>query len=100
MPARAHERRPCHRLDLCRVVGVGDGLVRGDVMRRDHLAQLVFVAGREQMLGCCEMARPPVVPRERLVRDVADEILEESVLPVLGRPRVGLNAEHLLAHER
>ena len=29
-----------------------------------------------------------------------DEILEKAVLPVLGGPRICLNAEHLLAHER
>ena len=38
--------------------------------------------------------------RERLVGDVPDEILEESVLAVLGRARIGLDAEHLLADER
>ena len=45
------------------------------------------------------MACPPFAARERLVRDVPDEVLEETVLAVLGRARVGLEREHLLADE-
>ena len=45
-------------------------------------------------------AASSVVPRERLVRDSPDEVLEEAVLAVLGRARVGLEREHLLPHER
>jgi hypothetical protein len=37
--------------------------------------------------------------RQRLVGDVADEVLQEAVLAVLGRPRIGLHPEHLLAHQ-
>ena len=37
---------------------------------------------------------------ERLVGDVADEVLQEAVLAALRRARIGLDAEHLLAHER
>ena len=37
--------------------------------------------------------------RERLVGDVAHEVLEEAVLAVLGRAGVGLHAEHLLPRE-
>jgi hypothetical protein len=36
---------------------------------------------------------------ERLVGDVADQVLEEPVLPALGRARVGLHAQHLLTHQ-
>ena len=45
------------------------------------------------------MPRPPLPLRERLVGDVPDEVLEEAVLAVLGRARIGLDAEHLLADE-
>ena len=71
-------------------------------MRGDHLDHLVLVAGerRAQVLGRGEVPRPALALRERLVGDVADEVLEEAVLAVLGRARVGLDAEHLLAHER
>ena len=44
--------------------------------------------------------RAALALRERLVGDVPDEVLQEAVLAVLGRARVGLHAEHLLAHER
>ena len=46
------------------------------------------------------MPRLALALRERLVGDVADEVLQEAVLAVLGRARVGLDAEHLLAHQR
>ena len=38
--------------------------------------------------------------RERLVRDLAEQVLEEGVLPALRRPRIRLQREHLLPHER
>jgi len=40
-----------------------------------------------------------VSARERLVGNVADEVLQESVLPALGRAAVGIETEHLLADE-
>ena len=70
-------------------------------MRREHLGDLVLVrdASRE-VVGRGQVAGLALAPRERLVGDVADEVLEESVLAVLGRARVGVDAEHLLADER
>ena len=38
--------------------------------------------------------------RERLVGDPSHEVLQEAVVAVLGRASVGLQREHLLAHER
>ena len=52
------------------------------------------------MRGGGEVPRLPLALRERLVGDVADEVLEEAVLAVLGRARIGLDAEDLLADER
>src|SRR4051794_14893217 len=46
------------------------------------------------------MSRVPLALRERLVRDVANEVLEKAVLAVLGRPRIRLDRDHLLARER
>ncbi len=43
------------------------------------------------MRGRGEMPGAAFVPRERLVRDMAHEVLQEAVLAVLGRPRVGLD---------
>ena len=71
-------------------------------MRGDHLDDLVLVGGERgaQVRGRGEVPGPALALRERLVGDVADEVLEEAVLAVLGRARVGLHAEHLLADER
>ena len=70
-------------------------------MRRDHLDHLVLVRkARCEVLGGGEVPRSPIAFRQRLVGDVAHEVLQEAVLAVLGRARVGLEAEHLLAHER
>ena len=51
------------------------------------------------MVGGSEVRGSALSLRERLVGDVADEVLQEAVLAVLGRARVGLHDEHLLAHE-
>src|SRR5439155_14762879 len=46
-----------------------------------------------------EMARLALPLRQRLVRDTPKQVLEEGVLTALGRPRVGLHREDLLAHQ-
>ena len=46
------------------------------------------------------MFRATLALGKRLVGDVPYEILEEAVLAVLGRARVGLHTEDLLAYER
>ena len=45
------------------------------------------------------MAGPALPPRQRLVGDPADQVLEEPVLAALGRARVGLDREQLLADQ-
>ena len=91
-------RLPAH---LRRVRGLGIRFVGVDVVRGHDLCDLVLLGERRaQERRCREVARPPLVARQRLVRDVADEVLQEAVLAVLGRARVGLQAQHLLAHER
>src|SRR5215211_6280534 len=52
------------------------------------------------MLGGGEVTRAPLPSGECLVRDVADEVLQEAILSVLRRARVGLQRDDLLAHER
>ena len=54
---------------------------------------------RAQVRGGSQVPGAALALRQRLVRDVPHEVLEESVLAVLGRTRVGLDAEHLLAYE-
>ena len=99
--ARADERLVRLSPHLAGVGRLGIRLVRVDVVGGDHLGDLVLVRERRaQVRGRGEVAGTPLVPRQRLVGDVADEVLQEAVLPVLGRARVGLQAEHLLAHER
>ena len=85
---------------LGRVNGVGPGLVGREVVRRDHLDDLVDVERARQVRRRREVADTPVAARERFVGDVPDEVLQEDVLPVLGRPRIGLQTQHLLAHQR
>ena len=85
--------RPCLQLG----VAVGCRLVCVHKMRRDDLGNLVGVG--ERMLEVRrgrEVAHAPVALRQRLVRDVADEVLQEPVLAVFGRTRVGLLREDLL----
>ena len=66
----------------------------------DHLDDLFLLRERRlEMRRRREMPSPALPLRQRLVGDVADEILEEAVLPVLGRAWVGLDAEHLLPDE-
>ena len=50
--------------------------------------------------GGGEVLRLAVAARQRLVRDALDERLDEPVLAALGRARVGVQHEHLLARER
>ncbi len=46
-----------------------------------------------------EVPSAPVSPRQRRVRDLADERLDESILAALRRARVGLELEELAADE-
>ena len=73
----------------------------GEVVRCDHLDHLLFLLreGCAQVGGGCEVSGTTLSFRERLVGDVADEVLEEPVLAVLGRAGIGLHAEHLLSYE-
>ncbi len=70
-------------------------------MRRDDFCDLVLVRERStQIFSGGEVACPALMSGERLVGDVTHEVLQEAVLAVLGRARIRLNREHLLAHER
>ena len=96
-----HEHGPRLTSDLGRVLRVRGSLVGCDVMRCDDLDHIVFVAGERaaEVLGCGQMTGAPLTLGERLVGDVAHEVLEEGVLPVLGRAGLCLHAEHLLARK-
>ena len=97
----AHDRGLSHALDLCGVFCVGCGIVSGDVVRRDDLDDFVLVL-REcstQVSRGGEVPGATLLLRERLVGDMPNQVLEEAVLAMLGRARVGLHTEHLLACE-
>ena len=88
------DRRSVGRVRRC-AIGV-------DVMRREHLDDLVL--GRPplplEVLRRGEMTGFALLLRERLVGDEAEQVLQEAVLATLGRARIALDREHLLAHER
>ncbi len=84
------------------VVRVGRCLEGVEIVRRDHLHGLLFglPCRVREVLGRGKVPCLPIGPRERLVRDLPQEILEEGILPALRRARVGLHRQHLLAHDR
>ena len=88
------------RPDLGCVVGIGHRLIRGEIMRGDDLDHLLLGPALLELGGRCKVASLAVGLRERLVGDLAQEVLQEPVLPVLGRTRIGLDDEHLLARQR
>ena len=100
-PARASVSQTVFA-ELSGFVGVGLELERGEVMRGDDLDDLLLATRprRLEERGCGEMPGLAIALRERLVRDVSHEVLEEAVLPPFGRAGVGLEEEDLLAHER
>ena len=69
-------------------------------MRGDDLDDLLLDQRLLEERRGREMPRLAVGLGERLVGDLAQQVLEEAVLPVLRRARVGLDAEDLLAGER
>ena len=73
-------------LDLGGIVGLRRRLVGGDVVGGDDLDDLVLLAceGRGQVFGRREVAGAALALGERLVGDVADEVLQEAVLSVFG----------------
>src|SRR5262249_26451662 len=94
--ARARELLTCLGADLCGVWRAGIRLEGVEIVRRDHLDDLVLAQRALQVGGGSEVSRPSVCLREGLVGDAPEEILEEAVLPVLGRARVGLDTEDFL----
>jgi len=118
--ARANVERAATRIDRAKVAHQQAQL---ELKRSEQLAQQGFVAPTkldndrlavtaaqkevEAAVGDShvashelEVARAALLLREGLVRDVADEVLEEPVLAVLGRCWICLDAEDLLARER
>ena len=96
---RAHE----HVAGPVAGLGVGGvGPVRFQVVGGHHLHDLLLL-GTPRLLQVRrgrQVAEPPLVAGQGVVRDRAHEVLEEPVLAVLGRAGVRLDAQDLLAHQR
>ena len=90
------------RADLLGVRVVRAGAVGVEVVGGDDLDDLVLLGApdRRQELRGREVLRLALLLRDRLVGDVLDDVLEERVLAALGRARVGLDREDLLADQR
>ena len=100
--ARLDECRPGPGTDLRHVGVVAGRSRRSEQMRCDHLRHVLVGAVERALEGVDrgEMPRLAVAARERLVRDLAQKLLQEAVLPALGPARIRLERQHLLAHER
>src|SRR5262249_24935423 len=86
--------RPRPRLGSVR--SVRRRVERGQVVRGDDLDGLVLERRALEERSGGEVPRLAVGLRQRVVGDLAEQILEEAVLPVLGRAGVGLEPEDLL----
>ena len=51
------------------------------------------------VLGRCQMPSLALAPRHRLVGNLAEQVLQEAVLPALRGAQIRLEREDLLAHE-
>jgi len=98
--AGEREHLACLRADLGTVLCVRSRRDGGQVVRGEHLGHLVGVGEHTlQMSRRGQVARRALAFGERLVGDVANEVLQEAVLTALGRARIGLHPEHFLAHQ-
>ena len=98
---RLHERGAGPQPDLADVGVFGQRVGRAQQMRGDDLRDVV-VGALERLLERADrgqVARLPVAAGKGLVGDLAQELLQEAVLPALRLTRVGLQREHLLPHE-
>ena len=86
--------------DLSRVLRVRRRPVGVHVVGGDDLDDLLLAKRLLEERSGREMLGLSVGLRKRLVGDPAQQVLEEDVLAVLRRARIGLDREHLLADER
>ena len=107
MHERAKRARPLCRATQgdARLGGHGRALgtvrlrpVRGDIVLGEGPGD-ALVLERLEVARRRDMHPPAVAPGERAVCDLADESLDEPVLAALGRPRIGLEGQHLAADE-
>ena len=108
-PRRAQGRGPCGRpfqgrggtvADLRRVRVAGQEPVRVKPVRRHHLGQLGAVSQLGDELGGGQVHRLAVAAGERLVGDRSCDRLHEAELPEVGRERIAVAVDQLLAGQR
>ena len=75
------------------------GLVRRHVVLRQCASDPFVIEGLEVPRGG-DVQAPPIAPCERPVGHLPDEALDEPVLALVGRPRVGIEGQHLAPDER
>ena len=93
------ERDPGLRRHRLAGRSVRSGSIGRDEVARDHPGQLLVAEGLEMACGG-QVPGPAVALRQGPVGDLADERLDEGVLPAGRCARVGLDGQDLLADER
>src|SRR4051812_26817290 len=95
---RGLEGDACLARDRRRLVALGCGAIRLDVVHRENARQLTLVERVEITRGG-EMSHTPIAATQPCVSNLADETLREPILAALRRPRVGLERDQLLSDE-
>jgi hypothetical protein len=97
----ANEHLARGALDLVCIRSLRRGAEGVEVVRGDDLDDLVLLRAPDggEVLRGRQMFLLPLALRDRLVGDVPDDVLQKRILTPLGRARVGLDREHLLAEE-
>ena len=98
--ARLHERLERVGLDGRRILVIRGGEVGVEVVGRDDLHDLVLIDRGAKVRSGSQVTRLAFALRHRVIGDLLDQILEESVLPPVGQERVDRDREDLLANER
>ena len=87
------------RADRRRIVCVGGGVVGGEVVEGNDLDDFLFAPALFELVCGHEVPCFAVGSGQCFVGDLAEQVLEEAVLAVLGGARVGLDAEDFFAGE-
>ena len=100
MPVTSEQRLQTEQVLVALGDEPGGGGVMGCQVVRGHGTDQFDLADPLEVLSNPEMPREPICLAQPPVCDLTDDSLHESVLASLGRSRVVLDLEQLLAHER
>jgi hypothetical protein len=87
------------RTNLSSIRGAGGHPVGIEVVRGNHLDDLLLSERPLEVRRGGQVSRLPVDLGQRLIGHLAEQVLQKAVLAVLRRARVGLDTEDLLACE-